>query len=57
MTTPKPCDWCRKPGATHTANDHPLPPEHSDYDLFYDASDQEFAAMILGALKTSEDQP
>lgn len=53
MTQHTPCDWCRKPGATHTATDHPLPPAHPDYHAFNDA----LAAMIPGALKTTEEQP
>ncbi|MFG1776631.1 hypothetical protein ACGFIG_09400 [Micromonospora sp. NPDC049048] len=45
-----PCDWCRKPGATHGPDEHPLPKTHLDYDAFFDASDDELAAMTVCAL-------
>lgn len=45
------CDWCRRPGATHTADEHPLPRDHADYDAFYDASDDELTAMTVEALE------
>lgn len=57
------CDWCRKPGATHTEDQHPLPVDHPDYDAFYDASDEELAALAACALShfgqphPTEEQP
>lgn len=47
------CDWCRKPGATHTADEHPLPQGHPDYDAFYDASDEELAAVFVDVLRNT----
>ncbi|GGM26919.1 hypothetical protein GCM10011608_09640 [Micromonospora sonchi] len=40
------CDWCRMPGATHTADEHPLPKGHPDYD----ATDTDLAGMTSAAL-------
>lgn len=45
------CDWCRKPDAAHDAAEHPLPRDHADYDAFFDASDDELAAMTAEALR------
>ncbi len=47
------CDWCRKPGATHTEEQHPLPRDHADYDAFFDASDGELAGMVAEAASGS----
>lgn len=46
-----PCDWCRRPGATHTEDQHPLPKDHPDYDAFFDASDDELTAMAVEAIE------
>ncbi|WP_435233339.1 hypothetical protein [Micromonospora aurantiaca (nom. illeg.)] len=46
-----PCDWCRKPYATHGPDEHPLPRDHADYDAFFDASDDELAGMAAEALR------
>lgn len=43
-TPDHPCSWCRRPG--HTADAHPLPKDHPDYDAFFDASDDDLAAML-----------
>jgi hypothetical protein len=51
--TATPCDWCRRPGATHTEDQHPLPRDHADYDAFYDATDAELTAMTVEALRSS----
>ena len=45
------CDWCRRPGVTHTADEHPLPKAHPDYDAFFDATDDELAGMAAEALR------
>ncbi|MEV1331151.1 hypothetical protein AB0J20_16415 [Micromonospora costi] len=44
------CDWCRKPDATHDADEHPLPKTHADYNAFFDATDDELAGMTVEAL-------
>lgn len=45
------CDWCRKPNATHTGSEHPLPKDHPDYDAFFDATDDELAGMAVEAIR------
>ena len=52
-----PCDWCRKPGATHTADEHPLPKSHPDYDAFNDATDAELTGVLLDALRNPTAMP
>lgn len=44
------CDLCRKPGATHVEDDHPLPRGHVDYDAFFDATDDELVGFAAKAL-------
>lgn len=48
------CDWCRKPNATHTEEEHPLPRDHRDYDAFYDATDNDLAVMVANAVKAAQ---
>lgn len=50
-----PCDWCRKPYATHGADEHPLPKDHPDYDAFYDATDAELTSVLFDALSDSDE--
>lgn len=38
------CARCGVIGS-HVASDHPLPNDHADYDAFYDATDEDLAAM------------
>lgn len=49
--SPAPCDWCGRSGATHTADEHPLPRDHADYDAFFDATDDELAGMAAEAIR------
>lgn len=42
------CSWCRQLG--HAADEHPLPKDHPQYDAFNDASDDELADMLTGAV-------
>lgn len=48
MTTDDRCAWCHRFG--HTAEEHPLPKDHPQYDAFYDATDDELAVMVSDAI-------
>lgn len=47
MTDENRCIWCHRLG--HTAEAHPLPKDHPQYDAFYDATDDELADMVSNA--------
>lgn len=47
-TTETRCAWCHRPG--HTAEAHPFPKGHRQYDAFYDAPDDELAVMVSNAI-------
>lgn len=42
------CVRCRELG--HTADEHPLPKDHPQYDAFNDATDDELASMVSTAV-------
>lgn len=44
MTDEDRCVWCHRFG--HTADAHPLPKDHPQYDAFHDATDDELAEMV-----------
>lgn len=48
MTTDDRCIWCHRLG--HTAEAHPLPKDHPQYDAFYDATDDELAVIVSNAI-------
>jgi len=47
MTDEIRCVWCHRLG--HTAEAHPLPEGHPQYDAFYDATDEELAEIFSTA--------
>jgi cytochrome c553 len=43
------CVWCHKRG--HTAEEHPLPKDHPQYDAFHDATDDELSGIVSTAVR------